>query len=315
MALLLGGCAASTNTKDPDICRRSAEFTKKLANRDTRVDYETITEETSEKSEFYEITPLKVFSGIESANLNGANLTLTMTVNSLFEQFSAPVVKTIVQSKYEAHPLTGTFTPVGLGVWMVRPEEMNAFTNGCVAKEKESSYLDKTRKVKTGKSEWRPTQKNHKILVSGFDKDYVFIVAPTDVINLTSVISNTKLSKNTHLKVTCLDCDLLGAEEQSLYKDAKTSIELNYDFRPIKESLLEAKKGLIAEEEIIKSEQAKRDKEASNLNAIQAQETLNAERQKQRVPLDGFKNQCKELGFKAGSTDFGNCVLQLNETK
>ena len=33
------------------------------------------------------------------------------------------------------------------------------------------------------------------------------------------------------------------------------------------------------------------------------------------VNLDEFKAQCKALGFKAGTQDFGNCVLQLNESK
>ena len=33
------------------------------------------------------------------------------------------------------------------------------------------------------------------------------------------------------------------------------------------------------------------------------------------IDLEGFKDQCKKLGFKAGTTDFGNCVLQLNEGK
>ena len=33
------------------------------------------------------------------------------------------------------------------------------------------------------------------------------------------------------------------------------------------------------------------------------------------VNLDKFKAQCKALGFKAGTQDFGNCVLQLNEGK
>ena len=33
------------------------------------------------------------------------------------------------------------------------------------------------------------------------------------------------------------------------------------------------------------------------------------------VNLDEFKAQCKELGFKAGTQDFGNCVLELNEGK
>jgi hypothetical protein len=31
----------------------------------------------------------------------------------------------------------------------------------------------------------------------------------------------------------------------------------------------------------------------------------------QSVNLDNFKTQCKELGFKVGTADYGNCVLQL----
>lgn len=33
------------------------------------------------------------------------------------------------------------------------------------------------------------------------------------------------------------------------------------------------------------------------------------------VNLDEFKAQCTQLGFKAGTQDFGNCVLELNEGK
>ena len=31
--------------------------------------------------------------------------------------------------------------------------------------------------------------------------------------------------------------------------------------------------------------------------------------------LEDFKAQCKELGFKVGTPDFGNCVLELNDSK
>ena len=33
------------------------------------------------------------------------------------------------------------------------------------------------------------------------------------------------------------------------------------------------------------------------------------------VNLEPFKTQCKQLGFKIGTTDFGNCVLELNDAK
>lgn len=31
--------------------------------------------------------------------------------------------------------------------------------------------------------------------------------------------------------------------------------------------------------------------------------------------LEGYKTQCNNLGFKAGTQDFGNCVLELNDSK
>ncbi len=69
MVLSLSGCA-STNTKDQytDSCEQFAKDRKWGKN--TREDIEVIKVETSEKSEFYDQTPLKVFSGIKSANLN-----------------------------------------------------------------------------------------------------------------------------------------------------------------------------------------------------------------------------------------------------
>ena len=35
----------------------------------------------------------------------------------------------------------------------------------------------------------------------------------------------------------------------------------------------------------------------------------------QSLNLEGYKAQCNELGFKAGTQDFGNCVLELNDSK
>jgi len=319
MVLSLSGCA-STNTKDQytDSCEHFSKDNQWGKN--TREDIEVIKVETSKKSEFYELTPSKVFSGIKSANLNNVYLTLTMTDSGLFEQYSAPVIDTMKQNQYEAHRFTGTFTPIGIIVWLFNPKLMNDYTFGCTTRNLMSTEPDTTRKVKTGKSEWRDVQKSHRILVSGFNKDYEFAVEnkgrPNQVeIDLSSAILNTELTKNTNLKVACLDCDLLGPEEQSIYKDSKMNISLTHDFRSIKESLAESQKVRHAEEERIKIEQVKRDIEESKLRALQAKEDLKSERQKQGVPLDGFKNQCKELGFKVGSTDFGNCVLQLNEIK
>lgn len=37
--------------------------------------------------------------------------------------------------------------------------------------------------------------------------------------------------------------------------------------------------------------------------------------QNQSLNLGGYKAQCKDLGFKVGTADYGNCVLQLNDAK
>ena len=37
--------------------------------------------------------------------------------------------------------------------------------------------------------------------------------------------------------------------------------------------------------------------------------------QPEPLSLEGFKTQCKQLGFKVGTPDFGNCVLELNDAK
>jgi hypothetical protein len=289
MALSLIGCA-STNTKDPDSCKNSSEYILRKFGRTTSVDTEALKLETSKKSEFYELTPLKVFSGIESANLNKAYLTLKITDNALFEQYSAPVVNSTIQTQYEAHPFTGTFTPIGIFVWLFNPTEMNAFTFGCTESTFLSSEPDKTRKVKTGKSEWRSIQKSHRIQVSGFDKDYEFIVdAAPKIMDLSSAILSTKLPQNTTFRVTCLDCDLLGLEEQNLFKGSKTNIELTHDFRPIKESLTESKK-------------------IGHVEGASNQRTESKSKKEQ--PKETCTNA---LGFKINTKEFDDCFLRLTE--
>ena len=55
----------------------------------------------------------------------------------------------------------------------------------------------------------------------------------------------------------------------------------------------------------------------TNSNAVKSAPTTTNFLKKEdvKISLDLFKNQCKELGFKTGSKEFGNCVLKLNEIK
>jgi hypothetical protein len=142
--------------------------------------------------------------------------------------------------------------------------------------------VDVTKEVKTGKSEWRNIKRYqyHKFLISGFDKDYEFTTSTNpEEYDLSPYILNTDLTNSTTLKITCLDCGLQGQQEQSLYKDIKKTVELTADFRVIKANLIKIRK------------------------------------ESQGVPLNEFKAQCQTLGFKLGTTEYGNCVLELNETK
>ncbi|NOT10977.1 MAG: hypothetical protein HOP23_03940 [Methylococcaceae bacterium] len=310
--LTLAGCAVTSTKENPDICQQSADSIHRKFNRTTSIEKETINVETSDTTTFYDQTPVKVFSGIESTYLNDSYLTVNIIDTGLFEQYSAPIIKPTIKTQYEAHPFTGTFTPIGIFVWLFNPTAMNAFTFGCT----EITYLtpepDKTRKAKTGKSEWKTIPKGHRILVSGFDREYEFdFDASTSpkAIDLSSAISNTELTRNSTFKVTCLDCDLLGAEVHNLYKDSKTNIVLTHDFRPIKESMAESLKVRHAAEEGKKIKQVKRDKEEPKTRAAHLSKQPTVSKQE----IESAKEMCTNLGFKSNTEKFYNCFKRLTE--
>lgn len=233
---------------------------------------------------FYDGTPSKVFSGIEIVQVNGSKLTLTIVDNGLFEEYKAPAINN--------RSLTGRII---------------------------NSWPDTDKKVKTGKSEWKAAQSGHKILVSGFDRIYEFVTPNNYLqkikeIDLSTPILNTSLPDSTTLKINCVDCNVLAAQEQSMHKNIKSTVETTYDFRTIKESLIKSQNAKLAQEEAIKLEQDKSEKEWKERIDLKEKEDLKAKALKE-VNLGEFKTQCKELGFKVGTPDFGNCVLKLNEIK
>jgi hypothetical protein len=223
----------------------------------------------------------------------------------LYEEYSTPLVTKLDEVHYDAHPfrllfdvtvglpLAIFFTPMSIildNKILLDSSDWNIYTSdymlGCTQKKLLNPILDSDKKTKTGKYEWRNSSKTHKFLVSGFGKDYVF---SQEQIDLSSVILNTDIDKNINIEITCMDCDLDNQAEQAIY-NLKKSVRISADFREIKVSLL-------AQDKARKMEHAKKDKE-----------TLG-------VPLEEFKEQCQQLGFKDKSTDFGNCVLQLNNSK
>jgi len=307
------GCAT---TKTSDLvygqkCRTPSTFTK-IKTTDIKID-------TLETKISYELTPKKVFSGIETVKLRDMTLTLSLVNKAYFEEYSTPVIDLIRVVHYEDHPYRAIFGTIFLAglLWVVEPDYSD-FAFGCTNKTLLSKEPDTTKKVRTGKSEWRDIESTQRFLVSGFNKDYVFDVymgsyerLPLNnqaLINLSTAIINTDLTNSTTIKITCLDCDLLGQEEQALYKDAKKTVEITSDFRAIKADLIvETAKKKVA--------QVKQDKEAAIQRVVQAKEDLQRKKEAQGVPLNEFKAQCQSLGFKLGSADYGNCVLELNEAK
>ena len=305
LSLSLGGCA-STNNKCVD------GFGKPLT-------YKTeITEEirdTTARENLYEKVLAKEFSGIVFSNRQNATLTLRVINQAKYEEYSAPIIDKTYITTFNPPLVTKVLLPllpIMLPVVIFNPKGTYNEFFGCTQQQTISGLSDLTRKVKTGKTEWRDLDKSHKILISGFNKDYEFERSNTPTkeikIDLSEAILNTEISKNTTIKITCLDCDLLGQEEQNIFKNVKKSVELSADFRDIKTLLVAQEKGK-------KIEQSRLEKEAELQRVIKEKENIESRKESLGVPLNDFKIQCKELGFKEGTTDFGNCVLQLNDKK
>jgi|GEM_PF-1928315 len=318
--IAIDGCVVNTKDQYTESCEHFSKDNQWGKN--TREDINILKEATSKKSDFYDLKPTKTFSGIQSAQLNGSTLTLKMVNNGLFEQFSAPIIDVIREVQYEAHPLTGTFTPVGSIVWLFNQKLMNDYTFGCTERRFLRSEPDETKKVQTGKSEWKDIQKDHKILITGFDKDYEFRVNAdnsTKVIDLNTAILNTPLSKNITFKVTCLDCDLSDIDEKTLYPNVKNEVVLTHDFRATKLALSESKRIREEETQKAKFEQEKRDREIAKQAQIQKTSSvlspansINSD-ESSISHLEEIKAKCKDLGFKPQSDKFGKCVLELTK--
>jgi len=309
LSLSLSGCATK------DIFNTTREIDKAGTCRHLKNEFgmtDDVKHITSTKEDVYEQIPSKTFSGIKLVNFHDSKLTLALADKAYFEQYSTPLVDTIHITTYDSHPtraLMATVMYIGIP-WLIT-DHFSDLAFGCTEQKILNTKPDLTIKTKekTGKSEWRDVQKTHKILISGFDKDYERSISWGEAeYDLSPYILNTDVTKTTIVKIICLDCDLLGVQEQSLYKGIKKTIEITADFRAIKANLAIEDRARIAE-------QTKRDKEAAAQRVIQAKEDLQRRKESQGVSLNGFKSQCELLGFKLGTAAYGNCVLELNEAK
>lgn len=215
--------------------------------------------ETTQRKDYQESDPPKHFSGIKAVSLNGSKIMLQLVDKSLFEEYSVPLITYLHEYHSETHLIKGFLkTTVVLPIYLVfsplfliSDNGRNDFSNffrdytwksifGYSEKKIRSPVANPANKVKTGKSEWRDLQKTHKILISGFDKDYERSINWGEAeYDLSPYILNTDITKTTTIKITCLDCDLLGQDEQqAIYKDTKKAVEIIADFRNIKTNLL-----------------------------------------------------------------------------
>ncbi len=248
LALLLVGCATTSKYSTEDKYGHKCQYIKGAL-----VPFITVNsnESTDNTTYFYDLNSKKTFSGFDSIHLKDSQLEIRLIDKSLFEQYTAPILHNINNNTYEASPILamlGTAMSAGI-IWVAAPREYANFAFGCTEKIFVEKRNDETNKLKTGKTEWRDSKNSHRILISGFDKDYErsssFGQAEYD---LSPYILRTDFTKATAIKITCLDCDLLGQEEQALYKDAKKSIEITADFRAIKADLIvEAEKKKVAQ--------------------------------------------------------------------
>jgi len=216
--IVISGCASTGNKSQiSESCEHFSNTNQWGQN--TQKEVKIINENTSEVNSFYEQEPSKILSRIESIQLNNTKLKINIINKGIFEEYSAPIVEKIRQVSYESHNFTGTFTPVGSIVWLFNPKLMNDYTFGCTENQKIGSEVDLTQKYKNGRSKWVSAQKENKIMISGFNKDYTFDVKDNskNEIDLLSVLTKNDLNKDMKIKIQCLSCDLLNDDSKKIF--------------------------------------------------------------------------------------------------
>jgi hypothetical protein len=216
--IVISGCASTGNKSQiSESCEHFSNTNQWGQN--TQKEVKIINKNTSEVNSFYEQEPSKILSRIESIQLNNTKLKINIVNKGIFEEYSAPIVEKIRQVSYESHNFTGKFTPVGSIVWLFNPKLMNDYTFGCTENQKIGSEVDLTQKYKNGRSKWVSVQKENKIMISGFNKDYTFDVKDNskNEIDLLSVLTKNDLNKDMKIKIQCLSCDLLNDDSKKIF--------------------------------------------------------------------------------------------------
>lgn len=269
---------------------------------------ETVKEDTGDKKEFYEDEPSKLFSGIKSASVDKDQLIINILNKGYYQEFQSPVINTVEKIKHEATPVSSfiaTAILAGLPL-LFFPKYVIQSAFGCTDERVVQKEIDISRKTKTDKFIWKDYTSTHKILVSGFDKEYEYEVVVNESpssegqvsIDLGQEITNSDIKGVRKLGIKCVTCNILGTEEQNKFEVKDKIVIIDADFRQVKAQQIEIERLRQQEEERIKQEKLEQEKqerqERLEQEARERQERLEREKRERQDKLEREKRERQE---------------------
>lgn len=255
----------------------------------------------NEQKTFYSEKPSERYSGIKYAHINDSTMSIRLKSYGFFEEYVAPTYTEKKLVSYAGHPnkivfFAGTIVFAGLP-FILNPKTWMENLVGWKEEISTEVLIKKELGKKTGKSIWQETSGSNDISVNAGGNSRVIHSVDSyhehDFALKSDILNGGRISHNI-ISVSCLNCDLRAAPSglEKLYD----KIEFDIDLRELKKRLeSEEKKEL-----------------ESRLNSKKAETELGAPRVTDDSPsLKIIKTQCNDLGFKLGTKDFGNCVMQL----
>lgn len=284
--------------------------------------FETEKKYTSETFDFIDPIPNRRLSAIKSAEVDGVLLVLRTVTKELFIEYRGPVVITVNKTIYDASPIcSGIVHALTLGMFLVwKPIDSAQIAAGCTDEEIIKKEADGAKSVATGKVVWKDASANHKILVSGFAKDYEYEVLFNEsqgvdgvvTIDLSTAINQTNFEGVTNLFVKCTTCSFLGEAEQKELENASVNASINFDFRPIKQAKVLATAAIAA------TRKAEEDKKVADQRLVDESKRLDEDRRRMEVERiaregDGSEDDlaCQKRKLKPSTSSYLNCRTSL----
>lgn len=197
----------------PDLNDQSCSKNPMLRKAKVTVSEETL--KTEEKHTFFDGEPSQKVSGISSVRIHGTTLSVSLTSQGRFEEFSGPIANILEKSKYEASPGTAliahTFT-LGIGL-LLSPANSAQHALGCTDTRVIRREVITAESAPTGRFEWRNIPS---VLVVGVDglgsrKMFNLNITPANIqrpfeIDLLPHVMQTAVDGPVEITVTCLNC-------------------------------------------------------------------------------------------------------------